>query len=80
MIFLMQALVCICLRMFGTPHEARCAAIFTRGVAAVYQASFQQNVLQRLAIRGGQLMLSLLELKQDRAGPLAIGVFGTTNG
>lgn len=49
-------------------------------IARVYQPSFQQNIVQRFAVRRVQLVLSRFEFQQDRAGPLTIGVFGTTRG
>jgi hypothetical protein len=58
----------------------RLAPVASGRVAGIDKPSLYQDILKGLPGCWVQLMLSLLELKQDRAGPSAIGLFGGSNG
>ncbi|MBK5395619.1 hypothetical protein JFU47_02545 [Pseudomonas sp. TH39(2020)] len=83
----MQTLVCFWLAFF-TPRQLltpaaspwiSAASIFARRVASIDKPSLDQDILKGLAGFSVQLVLSLLEFKQDWAGPGAIGLLGFTN-
>lgn len=52
------------------------ASITAGAVAAIYQSSFCQDVLQRLPGVGVELMFSGFQFEQDGAGPGTVGSFG----
>jgi hypothetical protein len=83
----MQTLVCFWSAILSWPpllipavsHWISTASIFARRVAGIDKPSLYQDILKGLAGFSVQLVLSLLEFKQDRAGPGAIGLLGFTN-
>lgn len=79
---------CLFLACFFTPRQLltpaaspwiSAASIFARRVASIDKPSLDQDILKGLAGFSVQLVLSLLEFKQDWAGPGAIGLLGFTN-